>query len=193
MAMKLRRAAKWIAVSLLTLSAIAVCYFYLIIDRRNSPGCHKNLYLSFMIWADDYTNVFANVHGSSTESLSAMDENLGNSLFWIARYNYIPGMRKDDPKELILMYLKRPTRWINHVRPQTIFQKKNWMIAPLKGLSDDIDVSGEYSQKISTPEFKQRLQQTLDFVRTNQRPNWESIVAEHTKFLNQLTTSKSHR
>jgi hypothetical protein len=184
--MKLRRIAKWIAIILFTVIAGALFYFFVIIDRSNSPLCHKNLYFSFVIWAEDNTNVFANVNGSSVESLNAMDENLGNSDYWVERYNYIPGLRKDDPEELILMYLKRPTRWIHHVRPQTIFQKKSWMIYPLESFSEDIRVGGEYSQRISAAEFKQRLQQTLDFLRTNQRPNWEAVVAEHTKFLQSI-------
>jgi hypothetical protein len=42
---------------------------------------------------------------------------------------------------------------------------------------------GELSERVSLAEFRSRLQRTLDFVRTNERPNWQTIVAEHAKFL----------
>jgi len=45
---------------------------------------------------------------------------------------------------------------------------------------------GELSERVSLDEFRSRLKRTLDFIRTNERPNWQAVVAEHSKFLNSL-------
>ena len=50
---------------------------------------------------------------------------------------------------------------------------------PLRG-------GGELSERITEDEFRRRLQSTLDLVKTNARPNWEAVVAEHTRFLEAL-------
>jgi hypothetical protein len=45
---------------------------------------------------------------------------------------------------------------------------------------------GELSERISLEEFRTRLRRTLDFVRTNDRPHWPTVVADHNKFLDFL-------
>jgi hypothetical protein len=45
---------------------------------------------------------------------------------------------------------------------------------------------GEASERVSFEDFRARLTGTLDFLRTNQRPSWQTVVAEHGKFLHSL-------
>ena len=45
---------------------------------------------------------------------------------------------------------------------------------------------GELSERVSLDEFRSRLRRTLDFVRTNERPHWQTVVAEHGKFLDSI-------
>jgi hypothetical protein len=45
---------------------------------------------------------------------------------------------------------------------------------------------GELSERVSLDEFRSRLKRTIDFIRTNERPNWQTIVAEQTKFLDSI-------
>jgi hypothetical protein len=41
-------------------------------------------------------------------------------------------------------------------------------------------------RKFLVDELKYRLRKTLDFLAANQRPNWEAVVEEHTRFLEML-------
>jgi hypothetical protein len=94
------------------------------------------------------------------------------------------------------MYVDRPTRWTWHGAPPTKFKEKAWLIIPVDftnaqryGTNGEIIPThevGEDSERLSTDEFKARLQKTIDFVRTNQRPNWQTIVAEHSTVLQTL-------
>ena len=45
---------------------------------------------------------------------------------------------------------------------------------------------GEMSERVSLDELRSRLKRTLEYVRTNERPNWQTIVAEHTQFLDAI-------
>jgi hypothetical protein len=45
---------------------------------------------------------------------------------------------------------------------------------------------GECSERLTLDEFRMRLRKTLDFLRENERPNWQTVVAEHQKFLESL-------
>jgi len=168
------------------LVAIPVFYFAVLIDHRDQPLCHKQIVLSFLArMTDEGTNVFPNVSGLSSNSLAIMSEAVGGLPFE-KKYNYVPGLREGDPSHLVLMYLKRPTRWMHHGLPRSVFHKKAWVIVPLDENPGNLPVSaerGELSENVSREEFRVRLQQTLDFVRTNERPNWQAVVAEHSRFL----------
>ena len=116
---------------------------------------------------------------------------MGGYMVWAKDYNYVPGLRENDPADLVLMYFNRPTRWNWHGHPPTIFKEKAWIIIPV-----DFDMGvnfrphtgqgGECSERVSLDEFRSRLRRTLDFVRTNERPNWQTVVAEHSKFLESI-------
>lgn len=191
---------KWIAGILGTLTAVALGYYYLVLDWNVRPVCHKQISTALAIWVSDNgkdstgaTNAYPNVNGDSTASLAVIDHALNWGISWTNRYKYVPGLRETDPGDLILFYMSQPTRWTWHGAPPTKFKEKAWLIVPAdftlrerygtKGEIVPTHEVGEMSERLSTEEFKARLQETLDFVRTNNRPNWQSVVAEHSNFL----------
>lgn len=115
---------------------------------------------------------------------------------WRDDYRYVPGLHDSDPPDLVLMYLDQQARWVWHGDPPTKFKDYGWIVVPVD-FCDGIYARtrkggwGELSERISEGEFKRRLRATLDFVRTNNRPNWKKVVAEHTAFLKTLE-SKGH-
>ncbi|MFO1487685.1 MAG: hypothetical protein U1F65_04325 [Verrucomicrobiota bacterium] len=139
------------------------------------------------------TNSFPNVGGMERDSLATLREGMGGHMDWANHYRYVPGLREDDPGDLILMYLDVPTRWTWHGPPPTIFGKKAWIVVPIDfktGMRPDAG-PGELSERISAEEFTARLKRTLDFIRTNRRPNWETVLAEHSKFLESMESAAS--
>ena len=171
---------------------MALGYYRFILDWEGRPFCHKQFMLAFKTWMQDNgmdansgKNPFPNVNGRGKDSLAAIREYMGDYMGWTNGYRYVPGLREDDPGELVLMYFDRPTRWTWHGPPATIFKKKAWIVVPVDFAMGSRRPSGpgELSERIPVGEFRSRLRRTIDFVRTNERPNWQTIVAEHTKFL----------
>jgi hypothetical protein len=113
---------------------------------------------------------------------------MGGHMAWATNYRYVPGLREDDPGDLVLLYLDRLTRWTWHGPPPTILKAKAWIVVPVDFTMGFRPPSGggELSERVSLDEFRSRLRRTLDFVRTNERPHWQTIVAEHTKFLKSI-------
>ncbi len=187
--MRVKRVILVIVAVPLALIAAVVCWYFFVLDWQGRPFCHKQIYTAFRLWMDDQkTNAFPNVAGSSRLSLEAIREEMGGSMKWAENYRYAAGLREDDPGDLILMYLDQPTRWTWHGSPPSRFTKKAWIVVPVDFTMGDRPRAGhgELSERISSQEFKRRLQATLEFVKTNARPNWEAVVAEHTRFLDQL-------
>lgn len=178
-------------------------YYFLILDWQGRPFCHKQISLAFLQAIFDQklpageavTNAFPNVNGRSWESLTVIRDNMDGdiNMRWARGYRYVPGLRADDPGDLVLMYLDQPTRWTWHGTPPTIFEKKAWIVVPVDFVMADRPRSGpgESSERIAGEEFRRRLQRTLDFLRTNERPHWEAVVAEHEAFLKSATTPHS--
>jgi hypothetical protein len=190
--MRVKRLALWIGGVIAVLIGLAFGYYFFIQDWQGRPFCHKQIMFGFLRVmhpsAGDLTNArdpFPNVKGLSQDSLAAIRKEMGSSLAWTNDYNYVPGLREGDPPALVLMYFNRPTRWNWHGRPPTVLEKKAWIIVPVD-FSPHTGKAGECSDRVSLDEFRVRLRQTLDFVRTNERPNWQTIIAEHTKFLDSL-------
>ena len=190
--------ARWIILAIGTviavLAGLVVVYNNFIWDRDAQPYCHKQILGAFNCWMGEqgmdinkHTNAFPNVRGSSTLSLLAIGDYTG-SMDWAKMYRYVPGLRENDRGDLVLMYLDRPTRWVWHGQTPTIFESKAWILVPVdfKMGREHLAGRGELSERVSLEEFRSRLQRTLDFVRTNERPNWRSVVAEHTEFLNSI-------
>jgi hypothetical protein len=192
-----RRGRRWpwvLAFALSLLVIVPLVYYFLILDWEGRPCCHKNIMLSLRLWMGDEgksmnggPNVFPNVGGVGKASMEAIHEEMG-SMEWAQNYRYVPGLHEDDPRQLVLMYVAEPTRWTWHGQAPTIFTEKKWIIVPVDFESKP-GRPGECSERISEEEFKSRLRETLEFIRTNARPNWQTVVAEHTKFLESLERS----
>jgi len=190
--MRLRTKGLWVIATPPVVVSLALGYYYGILDWQGQPVCHKQVTGALMAWmmdngmkAESHIDSFPNAGGFSKNSLDLIANEMGGTMDWAKGYRYIAGLKEDDPGELILMYIDRPTRWTWHGAPPTIFKKKAWLVVTV-GFSPSGE--GELSERISTEEFKRRLNGTIDFVRTNARPNWQTVVAEHTKFLEGLAS-----
>lgn len=164
-----------------------------ILDWRGQPVCHKVLMTSFDNWTEDNgTNAFPNIGGNSRDSLAELRDSYPGAQLE-ERYTYVAGLHKDDPGDLVLMYVNEPSRWTWHGGPKTIFSQQRWITVPVdftlgqyNNRETKITGGGECSEALSPEQFGIRLQRTLDFVRTNNRPNWQTVVAEHSKLLESL-------
>jgi hypothetical protein len=193
--MRHKRTILWIAGTSVILIGLALGYHRFVLDWNGRPCCHAQIVLAFtsamhepgVNFAND-PKPFPNVKGLSQDSLATLRDGMGGYMDWAKDYNYVPGLREDDPGDLVLMYFNRPTRWTWHGVVPTIFKKKKWIIVPVDfamGMRPRSD-PGEYSERVSLDEFRNRLRRTLDFVRTNECPNWQTVVAENTKFLDSI-------
>ena len=52
---------------------------------------------------------------------------------------------------------------------------------------------GEDAERVSSDELKSRLRKTLDYLQKNNRPNWQTVVAENEKFLESLEKDERRR
>jgi hypothetical protein len=184
-----------------TLIGLPASVYFLLYDHQNEPLCHKGVMLALLNWLDQkQTDVLPNVEGRSVDSLGQLHAYWGDDP-WEEKYRYIPGLHKGDPGDLVMMYMPVPTRYIWHDNPQTVFAEPKWMIVPLDFCGPigsqigsltprDIPAPGEESERVSLDEFKTRLKKTLDFLRSNDRPNWQTAVAEHTRFLDSLANGR---
>jgi hypothetical protein len=191
--MRLKIAGLWVIGVPAVMVTLAFGFYYLILDWHGRPACHKVIMGAFDEWmsangmdTDSRTNSFPNVNGVGKDSLNSIRSGLGGYMDWANDYCYVPGLRQDDPGSFILMYYHCPTRWTWHGGPPTVFKEKAWIVVPVDfafwgGRSPE--GPGEMSERISTQAFKMRLRNTIEFVRTNARPNWQTVVAEHTRVL----------
>lgn len=170
-------------------------YYNFILDWNDKPYCHTALFLAFHSWVEgnklDWYNSTArypNVRGRSADSLAVIHRQMDEDMEWAKDYRYVPGLQRDDPGNLVLMYFNRPTRWTMHIHAPTIFSEKGWILIPVDFRQSDREMSGpgEKSEWVSTAEFKQRLRATIDYVRQKKRPNWQTIVVEQTRFLDSI-------
>jgi hypothetical protein len=196
--MRTKRALFWIGGTIAVLVGFALAYYHFILDWEGRPICHKGLMLSLLTVmhpsGGDITNdrqPFPNVKGLSQDSIATINDAMAGYMRWTNDYSYVPGLREDDPQDLVLMYFNRPTRWNWHGHPPTIFNEKAWIVIPVDFASGSsfrphTGQIGECSERVSQGEFCRRLRGTLDFIRTNERPNWQTIVAEHAKLLHSI-------
>ncbi|HAV64097.1 MAG TPA: hypothetical protein DCY13_17240 [Verrucomicrobiales bacterium] len=180
----MKRTIGWIGIVLGVLIALPTAFWFLILDHRDEPWCHKAFYLALR--SNESPAVYPNVSGSERSSIQVLTNDVGtHSKDWTQDYRYVPGLQDTDPGDLVLMYFNRPTRWIWHGSHPTRFKEKKWIIIPVDFADGGRGRQGpgEQSEWVSEEIFRQRLHKTLEFIRTNQRPHWETIVAEHTAFL----------
>ena len=127
--------------------------------------------------------------GKSADSLTVIRDDLGGDDRWETAYKYVPGLKKDDPGDLVLAYLAKPTRWTWHGQlVPTVFTPKEYLFVRVDfGMAPSRPVrGGECGERVPLADFRERLKRTLNFLRTNERPNWEAVVAEHTKLLESI-------
>ena len=155
-------------------------------DQEGKPACHKQVDLVIRFWQDEHkTRAFPNADGDGAESLNEVKE-LANYPELKSHYSYVPGLTRDDPGDLVLFYINKPTRWTWHGPVPTIFKSKQWILVPIDmkfyGGREDAG-PGEFSERVSFDEFRKRLRKTLDYLKAKERPNWERIVKQHSEFL----------
>lgn len=150
--------------------------------------CQKGLIAEFDFWQmDNHTNVYPNVDGDSILSFAQFGK-IPRIAEYAMDYGYIPGLHSDDPKDLVLMYLKQKTRrtW-NGDRHYNRYTEKMWMVfVPNLFRAAHGEDLPEGGTRETTAEFKRRLQKTFDFLKENNRLHWENIVKEHTAFMNSI-------
>ncbi|HEV2971235.1 MAG TPA: hypothetical protein VGY55_14770 [Pirellulales bacterium] len=185
---------KWIVAAVLVIG-LPLGYYNFILDWQGKPYCHAQIMLAFENWivrngkdSTTRTNEFPNVGGVGRNSLNAIREEMEGSMDWAPDYGYVPGLQQNDPGQLVLMYFNRPTRWTMHISAPTIFEDKAWILIPVDFGQGRREKSGpgEDSERVSTEEFKKRLKETIEYIRKMERPNWQTIVAEQTKFLERI-------
>lgn len=164
--------------------------YYLRIDWTGRPFCHKQIWFASEDWQQaNKTGDFPNVDGRSQKSMAALEQ-VWSYLDWTNDYRYVPGLKQGDPGELVLLYLKQPTRWRWHGQlPPTVSGEEAWLILPVDfswGERIPEYPVTEVTERVPTSEFKRRLEATLEYLRENERENWETVVAEHTEFLESI-------
>jgi hypothetical protein len=146
-------------------------------------------------WKLETTNSvqFPNVGGSSRQSLALLTPYLGrgtNALRDFMRdYMYVPGMHSDDPDNLILFYLREPSRRTWHGDTHWFSGPKRWIVMNPRMTSPDYEsgrAGGELDEAISLAEFKDRLRATLDYLKQNARPGWQATEQEHMRFISSI-------
>jgi hypothetical protein len=165
------------------IAALALVVAALFVLRSGArPVCHRAVDGAFQEWAIEtgHTNGFyPNADGIGSNSLAMIEPFFGHD---ILRYAYIPGLRFDDPKDLVLMYLKRETHYSWHGDTEhTIFSPRRWMV-----VSPDIVMGGPYPEGgdlLDGPEFRRRVLKTVAFLREHDRPNWQIVAKEQEEFL----------
>lgn len=124
-------------------------------------------------------HIYPNIEGNSYKSMAVLTAYWGPGLEGMLKvYIYVPGLKDNDPKDLVLFFVNESGRRRWHGDHVTVFGEKRWIVIP-PCFSDEI----ELNEWISTSELKDRIRNTLDFLKTNNRPNWQNTISEQIKFL----------
>ena len=194
----MKKRTKWIiAIACLVpvvLIASLVCVFII-----GPPGphfaCHRELDAAFEQWWLTTPNgrttnalVYPNVDGSSVKSLEVVAPYIFHGMDDLRDYRYVPGLTSRDPGDVILMYVNRPSSRSWHGDMHWFRRDKRWVVLS-SGISLPVTYGREWSElavAITTPEFKRRLRRTIDYLKENNRPNWQTVEKEHGAFLNTI-------
>jgi hypothetical protein len=182
--MKIRRIITWTLVPLVGV-ALLITGFRLRYPPDPYKLPHEVLDSAFEQWKlANNTNGYPNVEGDSKRSFALAGGYLKDGgREYKETYGYVPGLKEDDPPDLILMYLKEKTRRTYYADLSgSILRKPKWMVIT-HTFAGTLPENGEL---VDTPHFRARLQKTLDFLKENKRPYWENIVKEHAGFLNAI-------
>ena len=164
----------------------------------SAPICTKCTAMALQMYSDDWFPVA----DSQIEAMSTMVACGGTSNFTTmaahedqARYfrehgvlspeynpfRYVQGLKPSDPEDLVVMYVKKMTHWrTKHLNSYE--ETPRWL-----AMGPQVhDYWGRRGGWIDTREFVHRLRKTLDFLRANERPNWQQTVRDHGRFLQQV-------
>jgi len=172
----LKRIARICIVGIAALALVVAALFVLRSGAR--PLYHRAVNAACLQWMleTSHTNVYPNANGMGSNSLAMLERYFGHD---IQRYGYVPGLSYDDPKDLVLMYVRTRYTWHGDAT-HTVFSPKRWLI-----LSPEIDdgTCPEGGELVDTPVFKRRLQMTVAFLRDHGRPYWQVVAQEQSNFL----------
>ena len=187
--MKSKRAITWVLVAV-GISCVLVVGFMLRFPPGPCPWCHKMFDAALEQWkmAHGNTHTHPNINGEELPSIAEFAAYVKDPHLVSRDYGYIPGLRDGDPDDLILMYMRKKTRHTWHGdHSASILTKPKWMVLGPQVINlDEIDQCPEGGRLLSTDEFTDLIRKTLDFLKENDRPNWETVTKEHTVFLKSI-------
>ena len=150
--------------------------------------CHVELAAAFEQWKLETKSGdwYPNVEGNSIKSLAAIAPYYGSDMTRLRDYKYVPGLKSSDPKNLILMYVIKPSQRKWHGDTHWFRKEKRWIVINPQMQEGDDDRWSEAAEWIPADEFTNRLAATLRFLSENKRPNWTNTVKEQSEFLSSL-------
>lgn len=182
-----------IGIGCLVLIILGAIMFGLIIFNPPGPHftCHRGIAAGLNQWILETTNGdwYPNIDGSSVKSLGVLLTDYIKGTNELRDYCYVPGLKSDDPQELILIYMKEPSKRTWHGDNRWLLREKRWVILNPRFSSPNDTYGVEWSEcgeAIPPAEFPRRLKLTLKYLETNSRPNWQNVVKEHQEFLNSI-------
>jgi len=148
--------------------------------------CHRGLDGAFEQWkmATTNRNWYPNVGGTSSASLELIAPYVKGGMDEFRDYKYVPGLRSDDPADLILMYVRQASRRKWHGDSKWFRAEKRWVVLNPPTADGEGDRWSEIAEWIPHDEFTNRLAQTLRYLRQHDRPHWQVAEEEHENFWN---------
>ena len=187
------RSIRWVFTGLVALVGLAVIYYNFILSTgRRGPVVTRELCSpskpgwTKRAWTRTATQTHFRTWVEPAEIHSWLfGEEMGGRTDWAVITDTCPDCARMIPDSCCSCISTVRPDGDDTVSHALFFKEKKWLVVPVDfGLGRP--VQGELSERITTDDFKRRLGATIDFVRTNQRPNWQTVVAEHTKFLQSL-------
>jgi hypothetical protein len=150
--------------------------------------CHKAIAGALATWMLETSNTvsYPNIRGSTSESTAVLIPYIKDGTDALRDYRYVPGLQSDDPENLILFYMSKPSPRTWHGDTHWFRLSRRWVVLnPSISTPFDVDARGwsECGEAISTSQLKHRLKATLEFLKSERRPGWQAIIDEQTKFL----------
>ncbi len=163
------------------------------LGRRPHLTCHRAIFGALGHWEIETktSGWYPNVEGRSQASLALLEPYLKDGRSELRDYRYVPGLRSDDPRELVLMYVKEPSRRSWHGDTPWFRRERRWVVLNPQMWDGEGDRSSEVAEWIPTNEFTDRLARTLRFLSENRRAGWTNAAAEHSGFLQSPRKSPS--
>ena len=183
--MKMGFSRKWKIILSMPLVLFLIVVALFAIHSGPRPECNRAIDGSFQQWAQKtHADSYPNIGGFGSNSLAVIECFEGHE---IQRYGYIPGLNWNDPKDLVLMYLKTKTHYSWHGDTEhTVFSPLHWMVISPCIIDDGNATCPEGGRLLDTPEFKRRVEKTIAFLKERQRPNWEVVTKEQAEFLKSI-------